>query len=75
MGLISLEEARERIGISKVGMSNAIKRGEFQVQIDPVDRRKRLVDEEEVERFVRTRKYKPRKSRKADENSYEPENE
>ena len=75
MGLISLEEARERIGISKVGMSNAIKRGEFQVQIDPVDRRRRLVDEEEVERFVRTRKYKPRKGRKADENSYEPENE
>ena len=69
MGLISLEEARKRIGISKVGMSNAIKRGEFQVQIDPVDRRRRLVDEEEVERFVRTRKYKPRKNRKADENS------
>jgi hypothetical protein len=69
MGLISLEEARKRIGISKVGMSNAIKRGEFQVQIDPVDRRKRLVDEEEIERFIRTRKYKPQKTRKTDGNS------
>ncbi len=64
MGLITLEEARKRIGISKVGMSNAIKRGEFQVHIDPVDRRKRLVDEEEIEHFIRTRRYKPRKKPK-----------
>lgn len=51
--LITLREARERLGISRVTMTKLVKAGRFTVYANPVDAREKLVEVAEVEAFSR----------------------
>lgn len=51
--LISLKEARERLGISKVTMARLVKERRFKVYENPLDRRQKLVDPVELTNAVR----------------------
>lgn len=51
--LISLREARERLGISRVTMTKLVKDGRFTVYANPVDAREKLVDAAEIAEFAR----------------------
>ena len=53
--LIPLREARQRLGISKTLMSRLVRERRFTVYENPLDRRERLVDWEEVQRVMRPR--------------------
>lgn len=53
--LITLGEARERLGVSKVTMARLVKEGRFTVYDNPLDRRQKLVDENEVKDAARPR--------------------
>ena len=53
--LITLGEARERLGVSKVTMARLVKEGRFTVYDNPLDRREKLVEEREVLEAVRPR--------------------
>lgn len=53
--LIPLREARQRLGISKTTMTRLVKEGQFTLYENPLDRRERLVDWEEVQRVMRPR--------------------
>ncbi len=46
--LIPLKQAREQLGISKVTMARLVKEGRFKVYENPLDRRQKLVDPEEI---------------------------
>ena len=51
--LIPLKEARVRLGISKVTMSRLVKERRFKVYENPLDRRQKLVDTDELMNAVR----------------------
>ena len=53
--LIPLREARQRLGISKTTMSRLVRERWFTLYENPLDRRERLVDWEEVQRVMRPR--------------------
>jgi len=53
--LIPLREARERFGISKATMARLVKECRFEVYENPLDRRQKLVDLEELTNAVRPR--------------------
>ncbi len=53
--LIPLTEAAQRLGISRVTMSQLAKAGRFTVYENPLDRRQRLVDIHEVEQALAPR--------------------
>ena len=57
--LIPLNEARRRLGVSKVTMARLVKEGRFTVYENLLDRRQKLVDEAEVEAVARPRPVKP----------------
>ncbi len=46
--LIPLNEVRTRLGVSKVTMARLVKEGRFSIYENPLDRRQKLVDEDEV---------------------------
>lgn len=51
--LIPLKQAREQLGISKVTMARLVKERRFQVFENPLDRRQKLVDVDELMNSVR----------------------
>jgi hypothetical protein len=53
--LIPLREARERFGISKATMARLVKEQCFRVYENPLDRRQKLVDLDELSNAVRPR--------------------
>jgi hypothetical protein len=53
--LIPLREARERFGISKATMARLVKERRFAVYENPLDRRQKLVDLDELSNAVRPR--------------------
>lgn len=53
--LVPLKVAQEHIGVSKTTMGKLAKEGRFTVYEDPRDRRRKLVDLEEVERAMQPR--------------------
>jgi len=53
--LVPLREARQRLGISKTLMTRLVKEGRFTLYENPLDRRERLVEWEEVQRVMRPR--------------------
>lgn len=53
--LITLKEARERLGISRVTMTKLVKEGRFTVYENPLDAREKLVDAAEIADFARPR--------------------
>jgi len=53
--LIPLREARERFGISKATMARLVKERRFEVYENPLDRRQKLVDLDELSNAVRPR--------------------
>ncbi len=53
--LITLREARARLGISRVTMTKLVKQGRFTVYENPLDAREKLVDAAEVDVFARPR--------------------
>ncbi len=57
--LITLREARERLGISRVTMTRLVKEGRFTVYENPIDRREKLVDAAEVAAYARPRPIRP----------------
>ncbi len=50
--LIPLKLAREQLGISKVTMARLVKERRFTVYENPLDRRQKLVDPDELRRAV-----------------------
>lgn len=50
--LITLTEARRRLGISRVTMTRLVQEGRFTVYTNPVDRREKLVDAAEVRDYA-----------------------
>ncbi len=48
---IGLMEAAERLGVSPMTIRRLVREGELQVYSNPLDRRQKLVDVEEVERL------------------------
>ncbi len=53
--LVPLNEAARRLGVSKVTMARLVREGRFAVYENPLDRRQKLVDAEEVEAATRPR--------------------
>lgn len=51
--LITIREARERLGISRVTMARLVKEGHFTIYDNPLDKREKLIPEAEVERVRR----------------------
>ena len=51
--LITLREARERLGISRVTMTKLVKAGRFTIYENPLDAREKLVDATEIAEFAR----------------------
>lgn len=51
--LIPLKEARELLGVSKVTMARLVKERRFRVYDNPLDRRQKLVDPDELHDAVR----------------------
>jgi predicted site-specific integrase-resolvase len=46
---ITLVEARQRLGVSRVTMTRLVKEGRFPLYENPLDRRQKLVDVDELE--------------------------
>ena len=51
--LIPLKQARELLGISKVTMARLVKERRFRVYENPLDRRQKLVDLDELQQAIR----------------------
>ncbi len=51
--LIPLKQAREQLGISKVTMARLVKERRFKVYENPLDRRQKLVDPDELTSALR----------------------
>ncbi len=51
--LITIGEARERLGVSKPKMAQLVKAGLFPVYINPLDRREKLVRWADIEEGLR----------------------
>ncbi len=58
---MTLQEAREFLGISRPTMWRVLKDGDLPVYADPLDKRKKLVKREDVERLKQPRKVEPLK--------------
>ncbi|MDP9372240.1 MAG: hypothetical protein M3Q65_07245 [Chloroflexota bacterium] len=54
--LITVSEARERLGVSRVTMARLLKEGRFTIYVNPLDRREKLIDVAELERARRPRR-------------------
>lgn len=57
--LIPLKDARARLGVSKVTMARLVKEGRFVVYENPLDRRQKLVDLDEITSAVLPRAVSP----------------
>lgn len=57
--LIPLKDARARLGVSKVKMARLVKEGRFVVYENPLDRRQKLVDLDEITSAVLPRAVSP----------------
>ncbi|HET8632310.1 MAG TPA: hypothetical protein VFL91_33200 [Thermomicrobiales bacterium] len=57
--LITLKEARERLGISRVTMTKLVKEGRFTLYENPLDRREKLVDAADVAAYARPKPMAP----------------
>jgi len=53
--LITVSEARERLGVSRVTMARLLREGRFTVYVNPLDRREKLIDVAELEEARRPR--------------------
>ncbi len=53
--LIPLKVARKQLSVSKTTMARLVKEGQFTIYENPLDRREKLVSEEEVLRAARPR--------------------
>ena len=53
--LITVREARERLGISRVTMARLLKEGRFTVYKNQLDMREKLIDEAELEELRKPR--------------------
>ena len=53
--LITVREARERLGISRVTMARLLKDGRFTVYKNQLDMREKLIDEAELEELRKPR--------------------
>ncbi len=53
--LIPLNEAARLLGVSKMTMARLVKEGRFVIYINPLDRRQKLVDEEQVRAAIKPR--------------------
>ena len=56
---IPLTEARARLGVSKPTMTRLLRDGHFTLYENPLDKRQKLVDEEEVETLRHPRPVRP----------------
>jgi len=52
---ITVKEARERLGISRVTMARLLKEGRFTVYENPLDKREKRIPEAELERVKKLR--------------------
>ena len=57
--LIPLSEAAKRLGVSKMTMARLVKEGRFAIYENPLDRRQKLVDEQEVANASKPRLLRP----------------
>lgn len=57
--LITVQEARERLSVSKPTMARLLREGHFSIYENPRDRRQKLLDVAEVARGPRPRLVKP----------------
>lgn len=53
--LIPLKEAAQRLGISKMTMARFVKEGRFRLYENPLDKREKLVEAEQVQQAARPR--------------------
>ncbi len=53
--LITVSEARERLGVSRVTMARLLREGRFTIYVNPLDRREKLIDVAELEQARRPR--------------------
>ncbi len=51
--LIPLMEAAKRLGVSRMTMNRLLKEGRFTIYSNPLDRRQRLLDAQELQEKVR----------------------
>ncbi len=54
--LITVSEARERLGVSRVTMARLLREGRFTIYVNPLDRREKLIDVAELEQARRPRR-------------------
>ncbi len=59
--LISLTDARHRLGMSKDTLRQLIREGHFTVYASPRDRRSKLVDTEELDAYLKPKVIRERK--------------
>lgn len=57
--LIPLKEAQRRLGISKMTMARLVREGHFQIYLNPLDRRQKLVDVSEIVTFSQPQPARP----------------
>jgi len=57
--LIPLNEAAKLLGISKMTIARLVREGKFSIYENPLDRRQKLVDEQEVANISRPRLLRP----------------
>lgn len=58
--LITIGEARARLGVSKVTMARLVKEGRFTLYENALDRREKLVDAAEVAAVAKPRQVRPK---------------
>ncbi len=63
--LISLKEARERLGLSKTTMTRVVRHRGFTLYENPLDRREKLVDWVEVNTAMQPRAFVKEDTKKA----------
>ena len=61
---ITLVEARQRLGVSRVTMTRLVKEGRLSLYENPLDRRQKLVDEDELATAREPRRIEARQSEK-----------
>src|ERR687886_134757 len=57
--LIPLNEAARRLGVSKMTMARLVKEGRFTIYENPLDRRQKIVDAQEIAAAIKPRPLKP----------------
>jgi excisionase family DNA binding protein len=53
--MITVREARERLGISRVTMARLVKEGRFSIYENPLDKREKLISESDLDKVRRPR--------------------